>query len=86
MELSEVGVSDRPGALFRVVDNGTADRGDRCQQRLAQQWPNLIVVRTPIHASWLNQVESFSMVQRKILTPDDFRWRFTRRDLDSLLV
>jgi hypothetical protein len=97
--------------VFWVVDNGTSHRGDRCRQRLARQWPNLIVVHTPIHASWLNQVEIyFSIVQRKVLTPNDFnsltaledrllafqqryqaaakpfRWRFTRRDLDSLLA
>jgi len=30
-------------------------------------------VHTPIHASWLNQVEIyFSIVQRKVLTPNDF--------------
>ena len=38
-----------------------------------QQWPNSVVVHTPIHASWLNQVEVyFSIVQRKVLTPNDF--------------
>jgi hypothetical protein len=58
--------------VFWVVDNGSSHRGERCQQRLARQWPNLIVVHTPIHASWLNQVEIyFSIVQRKILTPND---------------
>jgi hypothetical protein len=31
------------------------------------------VVHTPIHASWLNQVEIyFSIVQRKALTPNHF--------------
>jgi hypothetical protein len=30
-------------------------------------------VHTPIHASWLNQAEIyFSIVQRKVLTPNDF--------------
>jgi hypothetical protein len=30
-------------------------------------------VHTPVHASWLNQVEVyFSLVQRKVLTPNDF--------------
>lgn len=96
--------------VFWVVDNGSAHRGDRCRQRLTRQWPNLIVVHTPIHASWLNQVEIyFSIVQRKVLSPNDlssltalehrllafqdhyqsaakpFQWRFTRRDLASLL-
>lgn len=58
--------------VFWVVDNGSSHRGERCQQRLARQWPNLVVVHTPIHASWLNQVEIyFSIVQRKVLTPND---------------
>jgi hypothetical protein len=31
------------------------------------------MVHAPIHASWLNQVEIyFSIVQRKVLTPNDF--------------
>jgi hypothetical protein len=31
------------------------------------------LVHTPHHASWLNQVEIyFSIVQRKLLTPNDF--------------
>ena len=34
---------------------------------------NIILIHTPIHASWLNQVEIyFSIVQRKVLTPNDF--------------
>ena len=32
-----------------------------------------MLVLTPIHASWLNQIEIyFSVVQRKVLTPNDF--------------
>ena len=35
--------------------------------------PRIILVHTPIHASWLNQVEIyFSIIQRKVLTPNDF--------------
>jgi hypothetical protein len=35
--------------------------------------PRIILVHTPIHASWLNQVECyFSIIQRKVLTPNDF--------------
>jgi hypothetical protein len=35
--------------------------------------PTLQPVHTPLHASWLNQVEIyFSIVQRKVLTPNDF--------------
>ncbi len=59
--------------VFWLVDNGSSHRGARCQQRLARRWPNLVVVHTPVHASWLNQVEIFfSVVQRKVLTPNDF--------------
>ena len=59
--------------VFWVVDNGTIHRGERSRQRLARRWPNLILVHTPIHASWLNQIEIyFSVVQRKVLTPNDF--------------
>ena len=32
-----------------------------------------LLVHTPIHASWVNQIEIyFSIVQRKVLTPNDF--------------
>ncbi len=42
-------------------------------QRLQGQWPNLVLVHAPVHASWLNQIEIyFSIVQRKVLTPNDF--------------
>ena len=31
------------------------------------------MVHTPVHASWLNQVEIFfSIVQRKVVSPNDF--------------
>lgn len=60
--------------VFWVMDNGSSRRGARCLARLQQRWPNLIPVHTPVHASWLNQVEIyFSVVQRKALTPNDFR-------------
>jgi hypothetical protein len=40
---------------------------------MAERWPNLQLVHVPVHASWLNQVEIyFSIVQRKVLTPNDF--------------
>jgi hypothetical protein len=36
-------------------------------------YPNAIQVHTPVHASWRNQIEIyFSIVQRKVLTPNDF--------------
>jgi hypothetical protein len=63
----------RAQRVFLVVDNGSAHRGQRSIDRLQGAWPNLTVVHTPIHASWLNQAEIyFSIVQRKVVTPNDF--------------
>jgi hypothetical protein len=59
--------------VFWVMDNGSSHRGARCVARLAQRYPRLVVVHGPVHASWLNQIEIyFSIVQRKVLTPNDF--------------
>lgn len=59
--------------VFLVVDNGTSHRGRASVGRLAALYPNLVLVHLPIHASWLNQIEIyFSVVQRKVLTPNDF--------------
>ena len=63
----------RAKRVFWIVDNGSSHRGNAAVRRLAQAYANLIVVHTPVHASWLNQVEIyFSIVQRKVLTPNDF--------------
>ena len=59
--------------VFWIMDNGSSHRGEASIERLISQWPNIIPVYTPVHASWLNQVEVyFSIVQRKVLTPNDF--------------
>ena len=59
--------------VFWVVDNGSSHRGQAAVRRLAKAYSNLILLHTPVHASWLNQVEIyFSLVQRKVLTPNDF--------------
>ena len=59
--------------VFWIVDNGSSHRGEACAERLRKRWSNLVVVNTPVHASWLNQIEIyFSIVQRKVLTPTDF--------------
>jgi hypothetical protein len=65
--------------VFVIVDNGSAHRGKRSIDRLQGTWPNLILVHTPTHASWLNQAEIYlSIVQRKVVTPNNFP------DLDQL--
>ena len=96
--------------VFWTMDNGSSHRGQACIDRIREQWPTIVPVHTPVHASWLNQVEIyFSILQRKALTPNDFpslealqerllgfaryyeaiaqpfEWKFTRKDLDSLL-
>ena len=62
--------------VFWIVDNGSSHRGQRAIQRLRHRYghyPELVLVHLPIHASWLNQIEIyFSIVQRKVLTPNDF--------------
>jgi hypothetical protein len=62
--------SARP--VFWIMDNFSAHRGQKAAKRLRDKWPNVILVHTPIHASWLNQVEIYSIIQRKVLTPNDF--------------
>ena len=59
--------------VFWIMDNCSAHRGQKAANRLRNRWPNLILIHTPVHASWLNQVEIyFSIVQRKVLSPNDF--------------
>jgi DDE superfamily endonuclease len=59
--------------VFWIVDNGSSHRGRASIERLQGTWPNLTLVHLPVHASWLNQIEIyFSIVQRKVLTPNDF--------------
>jgi len=58
--------------VFWVMDNGSAHRGAKGDAHLQARWPTLQPVHTPVHASWLNQIEIyFSVVQRKVLTPND---------------
>lgn len=59
--------------VFWIVDNGSSHRGSPAAARLAARHPAVVLVHLPTHASSLNQVESyFSIVQRKVLTPNDF--------------
>jgi len=59
--------------VFWIMDNCSAHRGQKAADRFRAKWPNSILIHTPVHASWLNQIEIyFSIVQRKVLTPNDF--------------
>jgi DDE superfamily endonuclease len=60
--------------VFWIVDNGSSHRGQASVRRLEGAWHNLRLIYLPVHASWLNQVEIyFSVVQRKVVAPNDFR-------------
>ena len=42
--------------VFLIVDNGSDHRGRIAADRLRDAYPNAIMIHTPVHASWLNQV------------------------------
>jgi hypothetical protein len=65
--------------VFWIVDNGSSHRGQASIDRLEGDWPTLRLIHLPVHASWLNQIEIyFSIVQRKVVNPNDFT------DLDQI--
>ena len=59
--------------VFVIVDNGSDHRGQAAIGRLRKAHPNAIMIHTPVHASWLNQIEIFfSIIQKKVVSPNDF--------------
>jgi transposase len=61
------------GRVFWIVDNGSSHRGAASVTRMTRAWPNARLIHLPAHASWLDQAEIyFSVIQRKVLTPNDF--------------
>jgi hypothetical protein len=59
--------------VFWITDNGSSHRGQTSIDRMAKSWPKAHWVHTPVHASWLDQAEIYlSVVQRKVVTPNDF--------------
>jgi hypothetical protein len=70
--------------VFWISDNCSSHRGEKAAVRLRDRWPAVTLVHTPNHASWLNQVEIyFSVVQRKVVTPNDFP---SLRELEDRLL
>ena len=56
-----------------IANTTTRARGKRSIKRLQGRYKNLILVHTPVHASWVNQAEIyFSITQRKVLQPNNF--------------
>ena len=65
--------------VFWITDNGSSHRGAASIVRMSEIWPNAHLIHLPVHASWLDQAETyFSVVQRKVLTPNEFT------DLDQI--
>ncbi len=42
-----------------IVDNGSGHRGKKAIKRLKGKYASCIMIHTPLHASWLNQIEIF---------------------------
>jgi len=59
--------------VYWITDNGSSHRGQASIDRMRKAWPTAHLVHTPVHASWLDQCEIyFSVVQRKVVAPNDF--------------
>jgi transposase len=72
-QVLETAPYDEANQLFFIVDNGSSHRGKASVERMRRRDKRIVLVHTPVHASWLNQVEIyFSIIQRKVLTPNDF--------------
>ena len=70
--------------VFWIVDNGSSHRRETFPERLSEAYENAVAIHLPVHASWLNQIEIyFSIVQRKVLTPNDIA---DRKELRQRLV
>ena len=70
-------------AIHIVLDNGSSHRSKATKKWLADH-PRFVVHHTPVHASWLNQVESFfSILTRKVLRRGEFT---SREDLVTRML
>ena len=59
--------------VFVIVDNGSDHRGKKAIKRLKGKYASCIMIHTPLHASWLNQIEIFfSIIQKKVISPNNF--------------
>ena len=59
--------------VFWLVDQGSSHRPTTFPDRLRARHRNAQAVVLPVHSSWLNQIEIyFSILERKVLTPNDF--------------
>ena len=70
-------------AIHIVLDNGSSHRSKATKKWLAEH-SRFVVHHTPVHASWLNQVEAFfSILTRKVLRRGEFA---SREDLVARML
>ncbi len=50
---------DEAARLFFVVDNGASHRGKASVERMRRRDKIILLVHTPVHASWVNQMEIY---------------------------
>ena len=51
--------------VFVVVDNGSDHRGKAAIERLRKAHPNAVMIHTPVHVSWLNQIVRHEVAVRR---------------------
>ena len=65
---------DSARTIHLILDNCSSQHPSTFPNWVAQHHRRVQLHYSPIHASWLNQIEIFfSIVQRKVLTPNNFR-------------
>jgi len=70
-------------AIHLVLDNGSSHTSKKTKAWLGEH-PRFVVHHTPVHASWLNQVEAFfSILTRKVLRRGEFD---SREDLVARMM
>jgi transposase len=82
--LTQIEASIDPAlTIHLVLDNGSSHRSKVTKKWLAEH-PRFVTHYTPVHASWLNQVEAFfSILTRKVLRRGDFS---SREDLVTKML
>ena len=68
-------VMDRPSRTRPACSSSwtTGRTTGKSRDRLRKAHPNAIMIHTPVHASWLSQIEIFfSVIQKKAVSPNDF--------------